>query len=145
MEEKQKGNAVLQMILAAMTGAVAGGAATVPAAAIVQIFTMGEGAMAPLVLACAAVAGGAAGIVWRKLRGRAPIFSRAVVGILTQGIMLLTGFVATGAMAFTPWLIADTAAAVAGAVASGLFSIRQKSSSLDRIRHSSRLRSGNIR
>ena len=145
METKRKGSLVLQMLFATMTGAAAGGAAAVPAAAVMQIFTLGESAMLPLVLACAFIAGAAAGAVWRRLRGTAPLFSRAVVGVLTRGIMLLTGFLATGTAAFGTALLADTAAAVLGALLSGTFAARQKSSTFDRIRQNPHRRSGNMR
>jgi len=145
MDKKRNGSPVLQMLFAAMTGAAAGGAAAVPAAAVMQLFTLGESAMFPLVLSCALIAGAAAGTVWRKLRGTAPLFSRGVVGVLTRGVMLLTGFLATGTAAFGTALIADTAAAVLGALLSGIFAARQKSSAFDRIRQNPRRRSGNMR
>ncbi|MBR6556446.1 MAG: hypothetical protein IKT60_03350 [Clostridia bacterium] len=145
MEKKRKGSPVLQMLFAAVTGAVAGGAAAMPAAAVMQVFNLGESAMFPLVLVCAFLAGLVAGVVWGKLRGAAPLFSRVVVGVLTRGVMLLTGFLATGTVAFGMALIADTTAVIFGALLSGVFVRRQKSSSLDRIRQNPHRRSGNMR
>ena len=145
MGKKRKSSPVLQMLFAAMTGAVAGGAATVPAAAVMQIFTLGEKAMFPLLLLCALVAGAAAGAAWRKLHGTASLFSRAAVGIFTRGIMLLTGFLATGTAVIGATLIADTVAVILGALMSGIFAAGQKSSGFDRIRQNPHRRSGNMR
>ena len=132
MGKKGKGSPVLQMLFAAMKGAVAGGTATVPAAAVMQIL-------------CALVAGATAGAAWRKLHGTASLFSRAAVGIFTRGIMLLTGFLATGTAVIGATLIADTVAVILGALMSGIFAAGQKSSGFDRIRQNPHRRSGNMR